>query len=539
MEKRFLKSAALLVSILIGFVSVSFSGVEAAPANSTVSTHYVLVSDLSGEEQQNLVKEKPSVAILHDKEEIKLVYNNASTNPNPTTPSKPKPTTPTNQGAQVTKLATQTTNQNVRTRSNLPKAGDSRESIMVGILGTLLIVLAVSLLIWKRKQFKTMLALLILAGGVGFSFVAEASNKGLPKSTTQLLPIGEATYTVETDLPGFDYVGYIHTYSDDAPVQEEGTVTVNYQTVDGVSLVDPMILKGGIGDNYVVEQKAIEGYVFKEVVGNVSGVFTEGNQVVTFIYENEVKEGNLIIKYQDTAGNPIAENGLLTGKVGEDYLLEPQAIEGYVFKEAVGNTSGIVTEEDQTVTFIYEQEGRLIIKYQDLSGNEIAEDDLLTGIVGQEYAIDPKAIDGYFFFSTTGNIFGTFTEEDQVITLVYSFGPPQFGLIILRQSGIIEIPDDSIYYKVTYYDLNENVMERVPNRIDQTMPIYDFVTGAFIGGPYNVYAKVTYEAYSKVDEQRLEWLDYKLEANDPSLTQGTLTITGLEINYTFTRPNLG
>ena len=535
MKKSFIRSAGLLVAILFGFVSVFYTRVDAAPSNSTVTTHYVLVSDLSAEEQQGLVKEAPNLSILHDKEEIKLVYNDIPNNPDPKPTPPSTPTTPT-------KLATNTVNKTVNTGSNLPKAGESKNYVTVGLLGGFLILLAVSLLIWKRKQFKTMLALLILAGGTGLAVVAEASDKVLPKSTTQLLPIGETTYTVETDLPGFEYVGYVHTYSADGPVQEEGTVTVNYQTIDGVSLDEPVILNGLVGDNYVAEKKAIEGYVFKEVTGNVSGTFTEGNQVVTFIYEKEIEDGSLTIKYQDMTGNPLVEDELLTGKVGEGYLFEPKAIDGYIFKEVTGSVSGTFTKEDQVVTFIYEkevEEGRLIIKYQDLVGNPIMEDDILTGKVGEEYLVEPKAIDGYFFFSTSDNTSGIFVLEDQVITLVYSFDPPQFGLIILRQTGVILIPDSNIYYKVTYYDLNGNVMDQVPNKIEETMTIYDYVRGAFIGGPYTVYATVTYEAYSKLDEQRVERLDYKLEANNPSLTKGVLAITGLEITYTFTGPNFG
>lgn len=273
-----------------------------------------------------------------------------------------------------------------------------------------------------------MLALLILAGGTGLAVVTEASDNTLPKSTTQVLAIGEMTYTAETDIPGYDYVGYVHTYSDDVPVGEEGTVTVNYQTAEGVSLVDTTILKGIVGDNYVAEKKVIEGYTFKAVTGSVPGVFTKENQVVTFIYEKEIEDGNVVVKYQDTLGNPLAEDELLTGKGGEDYLVEP------------------------------------------------------------------KAIEGYFFFSTSESTSGTFVLEDQVITLVYSFGPPQFGLIILRQSGVIQIPDPTIYYKVTYQDLNGNVIDWAPSKIEEITTIYDYVTGAFIGGPYTVYATVMYEA---------------------------------------------
>ncbi|WP_282799477.1 MucBP domain-containing protein, partial [Lactococcus lactis] len=41
---------------------------------------------------------------------------------------------------------------------------------------------------------------------------------------------------------------------------------------------------GNIGDNYTTDQKAIDGYTFKEVQGKTTGVFTNQAQNITYVY---------------------------------------------------------------------------------------------------------------------------------------------------------------------------------------------------------------------------------------------------------------
>ena len=70
------------------------------------------------------------------------------------------------------------------------------------------------------------------------------------------------------------------------------------------------------------------------------------------------KIGNVTIKYHNSENTEIAESKKVSGEVGEAYKLEPtdyqQIIEGYQFKELQGDSEGLFTEEDQTVTYIYE-----------------------------------------------------------------------------------------------------------------------------------------------------------------------------------------
>ena len=142
----------------------------------------------------------------------------------------------------------------------------------------------------------------------------------------------------------------------DAQPVKGGDVTAKYIDTDGNKISDDIVKTGSVGETYKTEQKAIDGYTFKEVQGNMSGQFTDQAQTVTYVYtKNEIPNltGTVLVKYVDTDGNKISEDIVKSGTVGEGYSTEKKAIEGYTFKEVQGNTTGQFTEQVQTVTYVY------------------------------------------------------------------------------------------------------------------------------------------------------------------------------------------
>ncbi|EPD1725686.1 MucBP domain-containing protein [Enterococcus faecalis] len=61
-------------------------------------------------------------------------------------------------------------------------------------------------------------------------------------------------------------------------------VTAKYVDTDGNKISDEVVKSGNVGDDYTTEQKAIDGYTFKEVRGNPTGKFTDQVQTVTYVY---------------------------------------------------------------------------------------------------------------------------------------------------------------------------------------------------------------------------------------------------------------
>ena len=133
-------------------------------------------------------------------------------------------------------------------------------------------------------------------------------------------------------------------------------VTVRYSDEDGNPIADTVTLSGKVGESYTSEQKSIEGFTFKEVKGATTGTFTEQEQEVTYIYtKNQIRASPVTVHYVDAKGTKLSEGVLLEGYVGETYISEQKEIDGYIFKEAKGATTGTFTEQEQEVTYMYEK----------------------------------------------------------------------------------------------------------------------------------------------------------------------------------------
>ncbi|MGC3749258.1 MucBP domain-containing protein, partial [Enterococcus faecalis] len=89
-----------------------------------------------------------------------------------------------------------------------------------------------------------------------------------------------------------------------------------YVDIDGNKISDEVVKTGNIEDDYTTEQKAIDGYTFKEVQGNPTGKFTDRPQMVTYVYvKNPVKAAEVTAKYVDIDGNKISDEVVKTGNI--------------------------------------------------------------------------------------------------------------------------------------------------------------------------------------------------------------------------------
>lgn len=141
-------------------------------------------------------------------------------------------------------------------------------------------------------------------------------------------------------------------------------VTVKYKDESGSLIADDEILKGNIDDEYVSEQKDIDGYTFKEVKeNNAKGIFTDQSQIVTYIYsKNRGASDDLVhIAVHDSAL-----------KVGDKWSPEDNFDEATDFEGRLKDFSDIIVEGsvDTTkagtyeVTYIIPEEywGRTVVE---------------------------------------------------------------------------------------------------------------------------------------------------------------------------------
>lgn len=213
-----------------------------------------------------------------------------------------------------------------------------------------------------------------------------------------------------------------------APVPPQGgDVTVKYEDTDGNAISGEVVKTGNVGENYTTEQKDIEGYTFKEVEGDSVGVFTEQPQTVTYVYIKNVEPisgADVTAKYVDTDGNKISDEVVKSGNIGESYSTEQKTISGYTFKEVEGSATGVFTAQAQTITYVYTKHPvkitTVIVKYVDTEGNKISDDVVKIGNTGEKYTTKQKDIEGYTFKEVKGSVKGTFTDQLQVVTYIYT-----------------------------------------------------------------------------------------------------------------------
>ncbi len=66
--------------------------------------------------------------------------------------------------------------------------------------------------------------------------------------------------------------------------KSKGSITVHYVDDNNNIISDTIITNVASGDAYKTEKKEINGYVFKEVIGNPEGVFKDEDQTITYVY---------------------------------------------------------------------------------------------------------------------------------------------------------------------------------------------------------------------------------------------------------------
>ena len=136
-------------------------------------------------------------------------------------------------------------------------------------------------------------------------------------------------------------------------VIETGKVTVKYIDENGNSLKEDVVLTGNVGEDYKTEKVEFEIYKLVEIEGNEQGKYSKED--IEVIYRYNKKEGRIIIIYQDLDGVPIKPDDIIIGKVGEEYSVTRQIIDGYELVEIVGNEQGKYQLADQFVMYKYKK----------------------------------------------------------------------------------------------------------------------------------------------------------------------------------------
>lgn len=249
-------------------------------------------------------------------------------------------------------------------------------------------------------------------------------------NTTYNGKIGTDYTTSPINIPGYELV------QEKIPNNENGKYTAADQTVKyyykkiitdiNVEYVDtdgnPLKPNDKITNEYEAPYKTtpkdIPGYDLVATSGNVTGIHTENDQTVSYVYKK--KETKVTVNYVDEKGNPLADKDLINGFFDDPYNTAPKEIPGYTVKTAPDNASGKHTVDPTEVTYVYTKiKTDINVEYVDEKGNPISSNELITGEYGDDYKTTPKEIPGYELVTVPVNADGTHTDKNQTVKYVY------------------------------------------------------------------------------------------------------------------------
>ncbi|WKT14830.1 MucBP domain-containing protein [Lactococcus lactis] len=130
--------------------------------------------------------------------------------------------------------------------------------------------------------------------------------------------------------------------------------------------------------------------------------------------------------FKGNTGLPsIVGNNQYTGKwqnIGTGTYDKPLGNNIWTSDQLASNYSGLIDAD----TYIWQRIGKNVtVKYLDDKGQPIpgVSDVILTGNVGENYTTDKKDISGYTFKEIQGSATGSFTDQEQTVTYVYTKNP--------------------------------------------------------------------------------------------------------------------
>ncbi|MCI8291561.1 MAG: hypothetical protein HFJ25_04885, partial [Clostridia bacterium] len=221
-------------------------------------------------------------------------------------------------------------------------------------------------------------------GKVIVKYIEKATGKELLQQQEIIDKVGKTYKTDKKDIPEYEIVEITGKETGEI---KEGTIEVIYYyekekaggiiikhiDEEGNILVPIEKQEGEIGQSYETTAKEIEGYELIKTPENAKGTMTKEKQEIIYIYK-KVQSGGVRVKYlEKETNNQLAEETVITGKIGQSYETERKAIKDYKKAEPEPeNAKGTMQKEEIEVIYYYEKlpSGTIKVKYVEKATNK-------------------------------------------------------------------------------------------------------------------------------------------------------------------------
>ncbi len=288
----------------------------------------------------------------------------------------------------------------------------------------------------------------------------------------------------------------------------DSEVTANYVDLEGNKLAESEVISGKYFDDYKTIQKTIPGYKLTAVPSNSRGIFNE--DVITVDYVYVLKDTAVIVNYINENGKSVAPSEAINGKVFDEYSTKPKELYGYNLIETPDNTSGILTENQIIVNYIYRlKDAQVIVNHLDENSNKLAESTVINGKVFDWFDTAHLYIYGYEFIDVS-------VEDSEAVMLMRMAretekSEPQDYSGKMKESVIVV----NYYYSLKDAEVIVKYVDENGNELSET----DVING-IVGDAYSAKAK--------------DIAEYKLLRSTDNET-GEMTEAPITVVYTYKR----
>ncbi len=263
--------------------------------------------------------------------------------------------------------------------------------------------------------------------------------------------VGETYLTVRKDVTGYIAYGEEPTNKQGEYTKQDITVTYVYRNAktgiivkyldENNNIIEPSEnVDIEVGKPYNISRKDIEGYeAYGEEPTNQTGTY-KGEPIEVIFYYEKIVVPTVTVKYlEKTTNNKLAEDTVITGKVGDSYTAVRKTITNYksITPEPI-NKTGFMIKGEIEVIFYYEKilSKGVIVSYLEKGTNKkLAETITITGSVGDSYSSSRKVIANYKAVAPEPtNTTGKMTEA--LIEVKYYYQRQQSGTITVEYKDV-------------------------------------------------------------------------------------------------------